>query len=559
MLVLGLLICVVLRALSTHATVVQSFSGCNPFFYKGTEPRGMDQNARNICQELEHGGFYYASLYSVHHKIPLYSAYTLDQECRSATGRTDNWHVEPQLMSNNNLPGHMVLEKDLRNLGYNVDDIKRSQAMSSDYTDTGYDRGHLNPSSFQCNDGRTATFTLTNAVPMDACFNRIHWKNWESTLRSFLLSKLDSGAAYIVTGTVPAANLRIPQKEISEDPERVTVPSHIWTAVCYKHLWDDDESFSFSYMGENQPEGGIRLMSVSDLNDELQNLYGTSNIQIFVDDCFGFNNKLDEINDRFNKLIRLSVNQGVQMSTGMQNTYLAVKRTVGSDNIVSKKRVKVSEMIVKLAFSSMEMFYRVVEDLKAFAGSACVITQAKPVRPVVNDELRKRELSEGTDVVECLLVPEKQKTTADGSPCLGHSEHLYGCNCDSGKKCCSSPCLYKDKLDSYWCFSGSSEIECSPRYSLVTLKGERCLDDYPCGTYGEKYYWCRTSFSYIKGYKWDYCSPPLWKGKTVNGELCRSNHACAKYGKSYTWCYTDDNNNWDYCCTSGDCSKTPAY
>lgn len=97
MLVLGLLICVVLRALSTHATVVQSFSGCNPFFYKGTEPRGMDQNARNICQELEHGGFYYASLYSVHHKIPLYSAYTLDQECRSATGRTDNWHVEPQV------------------------------------------------------------------------------------------------------------------------------------------------------------------------------------------------------------------------------------------------------------------------------------------------------------------------------------------------------------------------------------------------------------------------------------------------------------------------------
>ncbi len=448
----------------------------------------------------------------------------------------------------------MVLEKDSDE---NV--IKGNQAISSDYSDTGYDCGHLNPNSFQCGEGRTATCTLTNAAPMDACFNHVHWKRWETTLRSFLLQKLvsvrGSATAYIVTGTVPNATERIPQKGTSGDSGRVTVPSHIWTAVCYKHHTDDTESFSFSFMGRNQlAEPGISLMRVSNLNDRLSELYSEQSktpqlIKIFVDDCGEDNNKLNMIQERFQKLINLPVNQGVQMSPDVQNTFGAVKRAVSSDSISSKSNVEVRKMTSNLACDSMHDYYTVKEELKAFSGSSCLLTHAKSL--VIQDELGKREVSEGSDAVECPMVPEKHKTAADGSPCLSISGE--SCQCTTGgeiKTCCSSPCLYDYHLKVNMCYSGQTQILCSPTYSVITYKGKRCLDDYPCATYGLDYYWCWTG-SFFNN--WDYCSPPLYHSKAKNGKKCRSNNACAKYGSRHKWCYTDDEGNWDYCCTSDDC------
>uniref|UniRef100_A0A672LYF6 Si:ch211-165i18.2 n=1 Tax=Sinocyclocheilus grahami TaxID=75366 RepID=A0A672LYF6_SINGR len=245
MFVLGLFTCIVLRAFSAQAKVVVSFDDCKGFFYKDTEPGGMDQNAKKICQKLESDHYYYATLYSVHGRIPLYSAYIFDPECSSTAGRTENWHIEPQTL---------------------IRKLEKKQSISSDYSDSGYDHGLLNPNSFQCDEGRIATFTLTNAAPMDESFNRIHWKNWERALRSFLRSKLDShgGSAtvYIVTGTVPDDDVRIPLKGTSEDPERVTVPSHIWTAVCYKHHLNDTNSFSFGYIGKNQLSETLSMLTL---------------------------------------------------------------------------------------------------------------------------------------------------------------------------------------------------------------------------------------------------------------------------------------------------------
>ncbi len=436
----------------------------------------------------------------------------------------------------------------------NKNAYKGNQAISNDYSETGYDRGHLNPNSFQCYERRIATFTLTNAAPMDACFNRNQWQKWEKKLRTFLRDKLinDIATAYIVTGTVPNVNLRIPQSEISEEPERVTVPSHIWTAVCYKHHFDDRKSFSFGYIGENKPEDSISLMSVSNLNTKLKNLYHQlSEVSIFVDDCFHDNNKLDEVKVEFQTLINLQIKekQEVQMSSGMQNTYLALRKAVDS-NIIPEKKFKVSEMTIKFAFDSMSTYYNVVKDLKVSAGSTCLITR---VKPLVRSDLRKRDISAMSDAVECLLAPEKQMTAADGSPCSKYSDSRYSCQCETNgeiKSCCSTPCLYQDKLNSHMCYSGQTQIKCSARYSLVTFKGEKCLDDHPCATYGYDYYWCKT----ISG-GWNFCSPPLWRSKAKNGKYCRSDHACDKYGSGYMWCLTEDKGNYNKCCTSDDCNS----
>lgn len=97
MFVLALLTCIALRAFSAQAKVVKDFNECRKFFYNGKEPVGMDQNAKKICQKMQNMPFQYATLYSVSHRIPLYSAYKLDPGCSDTTGRKDIWHIEPQV------------------------------------------------------------------------------------------------------------------------------------------------------------------------------------------------------------------------------------------------------------------------------------------------------------------------------------------------------------------------------------------------------------------------------------------------------------------------------
>ncbi|NP_001108367.1 uncharacterized protein LOC100141330 [Danio rerio] len=320
------------------------------------------------------------------------------------------------------------------------------------------------------------------------------------------------------------------------------VPSHIWTAVCYKHRLDDEKSFSFSYLGENLPEGDITLMSVENLNSQLSVLNSYQTIQIFADNCFGNNNKLSKVQGEFQKLISLKVCKN-QMNTKIQNicNNLGVIIPAINRKRTTSQLFDVSEMTVKLAFNSMSSYFTGVEELKTLHGSACLITRAKP--------LKKGDVS--TDEVECMLVPEKQNTAADGSSCLYRSESDNVCRCyyEGGHKpCCSSSCLYQDELQDYRCYSGQELVRCSPRYSLITADGQRCKEDHPCATYGHGYYWCRTSAEETSP-----CSPPLWRSKAKNGKYCRSNHACAKYGQSEPWCYTDDEGNSDKCCTSDDC------
>ncbi|XP_016398708.1 endonuclease domain-containing 1 protein-like [Sinocyclocheilus rhinocerous] len=163
MFVPALLTCIVLRAFSAQAKVADDFD-CKEFFYKDTEPVGMDQNAKKICQFTANLGPHYATLYSINHKIPLYSAYRFDPTCLTDSGRPSFWHLEPQISKpEEQTQYYMVRENQNYKRAY-----KGEQAISDDYSETGYDKGHLNPNSFQCGAGRIATFTLTNAAPMDA-------------------------------------------------------------------------------------------------------------------------------------------------------------------------------------------------------------------------------------------------------------------------------------------------------------------------------------------------------------------------------------------------------
>uniref|UniRef100_A0A3B3R8V0 Uncharacterized protein n=1 Tax=Paramormyrops kingsleyae TaxID=1676925 RepID=A0A3B3R8V0_9TELE len=226
MIILALFIFTVLAEVPVWAKVVANFDECKEFFYRGTEPQGMDQNARKICQKYEYGGNFYASLYSTYHRIPVYSAYKFNCSCKDQKNqvgpKSGPWFIEPQVrlyffyFIQLSYQGEDTMQPETNN---NRDRVKSNQAVNGDYCNTGYDRGHLNPNSFQCDDDRKATFTLTNSAPMDACFNRVPWKQWEQRVRDILKDNAVSGTAYLVTGTVPPSeDFRIPRQGQFDDP-----------------------------------------------------------------------------------------------------------------------------------------------------------------------------------------------------------------------------------------------------------------------------------------------------------------------------------------------------
>lgn len=281
------------------------------------------------------------------------------------------------------------------------------------------------------------------------------------------------------------------------------------------------------------------------MNEELSKP-SKSPVKIFHDDCFSNKPASEEAKNQFLNRIKLPEHHRLQMSKSAQNNLLAVLDVISSGS----KDPTITDLTATLNYGSSSSHLASNEKMKKKFKSACVVTAAKKRR---TSDKQKRDVSDGSESIECRLVPEKSvdgKTSADGSPCNRFVDNGYKCTCSTqeGKSisCCSTPCLYQDQLKGYRCYSGKTQIECSPQYSLITAKGNRCRDDHPCATYGKDYYWC-----FIDSKSWEYCSPPLWGSRAKDGKYCRSNYACAKYDKNNTWCYTDDKN-WNSCCTSDD-------
>uniref|UniRef100_A0A8C0H4G4 Endonuclease domain-containing 1 protein-like n=1 Tax=Chelonoidis abingdonii TaxID=106734 RepID=A0A8C0H4G4_CHEAB len=239
---------------------VGSFSGCYKYFYQDAEPCGFaTANTTKICQRYSNL-YHFATLYDRPQRIPRWSAYTLgDPNCPEQARKMSQWFVEPQVSPKMTTEAESTLS---------LDERRSSQAISKDYEDMSYDRGHLNPNAFQCNVGRTVTFTLTNTAPMNPYFNQVHWSKLEKTLKAQLTGSCRNvgGKPYLVTGAVP--------RDRNRPYNRVSVPSHVWTAVCCDHA-DNNRKFSFAFIGENKEASSLQIIPVEQLNTELLHLYKT--------------------------------------------------------------------------------------------------------------------------------------------------------------------------------------------------------------------------------------------------------------------------------------------
>lgn len=205
------------------ATMTAAPATCDSVFFHGKKP----QLAANLTSNGQFLCFHdFAVFYSGSTKTPLWSAeyLTKDRLLQSAKlNRVDNFHEEPRLTV---MPAHL-----------------------SDYSGTGYDRGHLSPNAdMKDRESQFDSFSLANIAPQDPELNRGEWANLEKRVRGFAYK---TGDAYVVTGVLF-------KSPTVKSLNGVLVPSHFYKAV---YIPSTNESMVF--VAENVPNATINTMPMT--------------------------------------------------------------------------------------------------------------------------------------------------------------------------------------------------------------------------------------------------------------------------------------------------------
>ena len=166
----------------------------------------------------------YTVLYSLDDLSPIWVSWHLGSDDTGGNDRPDDFKPDP------------MIDKD-------------HQVSESDYTNSGFDRGHLCPNADRNGDSdrQAETFYTTNIALQNDNLNQGEWKYLEENIRS-VVSKLDyEYEAYIIAGTygIGGINENGDYLESYDNPDRVrvreiTVPAHFWKVIMLLPEGDDD-------------------------------------------------------------------------------------------------------------------------------------------------------------------------------------------------------------------------------------------------------------------------------------------------------------------------------
>lgn len=261
-----------------HADVVGRFEDapeCMKYFYKEKVPElgASTPGAARLCQRFDNR-YHFATLYDTIHRIAVYSAYQFQPS--NGGGRENRWFVEPQLVDQS-WKGEM---KDGYWLGQEHPGVYlgERQALNEDYTNSGFDRGHLNPNGHHAVPSRSATFTLTNVVPQNPKLNQNAWGSHESKLTKLFLEKCPK--AYVLVGAIPSADSWIVKNTV----KRVNIPDYLWNAYCCVDN-NDRPIQSGAARAKNTKDNLVEQLSLDELKTILQQFTAQPVGELFYNNC----------------------------------------------------------------------------------------------------------------------------------------------------------------------------------------------------------------------------------------------------------------------------------
>lgn len=238
---LTLLIALASMLISAKCFLSPKFKDCKEFFKDKFLPKNYPKELPKveICQRLK-GTKYYATFYNLKDKIPMYSAYKMDNSIeKEQPPPPKKWMVELGLSAKG---GDMGSEDEL------TPKEKKVQAVNKDYTKAPEPviRGQMATKRHKNLEAREATFTLTNAAPFYEKFAPV-WKVVEQETKKLMMKKCVAapkpGTPFFVAGPIPGP---------AKISEKVHIPTYVYSAGACDMGKD---TFSFGVMGPNQEEG----------------------------------------------------------------------------------------------------------------------------------------------------------------------------------------------------------------------------------------------------------------------------------------------------------------
>ena len=227
----------------------EDLSQCSQSFYGGIYPEFTNAKLSKDTQALCFNGF--AVMYSDVSRTPLWSAEHLTRkrlQQAKQIDREDSFHEESRLPIS-------------------------ARAKLSDYSGSGYDRGHLAPNGDMANRSQQYdSFSLANIAPQSPRNNRYIWRNIESATRALTQQY---GETYTITGVA------FTDKKVQRLKGRVLVPSHFFKAVyipaingagVYYAPNDESERIEIISIDELTARTGIDVLPVLDRQVKLQPL-----------------------------------------------------------------------------------------------------------------------------------------------------------------------------------------------------------------------------------------------------------------------------------------------
>jgi endonuclease G len=211
------------------STAVWAGNSCPQLFVGGQAPRitnpKLAVKARELCFA------HYDILHSGLTRTPLWSAEHLTaQQVEAAKGveRVNAFHEEEALPP-------------------------EERAYLSDYSRSGYDRGHNTPSG-DAPDAQSQweTFSLANMVPQAPQNNRGLWERIETATRN---NALDSGELYVVTGPLFVGN------QLQQLHGRVMVPTHL-----FKAIYNPKTREAAAYLVQNTDDSDYQVVSIDQID-----------------------------------------------------------------------------------------------------------------------------------------------------------------------------------------------------------------------------------------------------------------------------------------------------
>lgn len=120
-------------------------------------------------------------------------------------------------------------------------DSKLPQPSVSDYSNSGYDKGHMDPAADNewSQVAESESFYFTNVAPQNPNCNRVIWRALESYVRGKWVH--DRGDLYVITGPI----FQGPKKTIGNN--QVAVPTHF-----YKIIYNQNQNEAISFIVPNQ-------------------------------------------------------------------------------------------------------------------------------------------------------------------------------------------------------------------------------------------------------------------------------------------------------------------